>query len=169
MLYRIEQGVRALFAWTRPVDLTPVDALLSPPLAALFARMQRSEQQHSLRVLESLRRAGHEQPDLLVAGLLHDVGKSQMPIGLVGRTLVVLAKAFAPPLYGRWAQGEARGWRRAFVVAERHAAWGAEMLTEAGATPLAVALVRQHQEHVEHPQTEEERLLAALQVADGEN
>lgn len=169
MRHRIWQGIRALLAWTRPLDLTPAEALLSPALLALFKQLRCSEQLHSLGVLETLRARGHDQPDLLVAGLLHDVGKSRAPIGLVGRTLVVLVRAFLPGLYRRWAGGEANGWRRAFVVAEAHPAWGAEMVSEAGASPMVVALVRRHQEQLGEPGTEEERLLAALQAADGDN
>ena len=174
MLYRIKQGVRALFAWARPVDLSAAEAILTPAQMALFRRMRRSEQQHSLRVVEALRARGQDQPDLLVAGLLHDVGKSRAPIGLVGRTLVVLVRRFAPALYRRWGRGEARGWltaraARAFVVAEQHPEWGAEMLAGAGASARAVALVRRHQERVSEPQSEEERLLAALQEADAAN
>jgi predicted hydrolase (HD superfamily) len=169
MRYRIWQGVRALFAWTRPLDLAPAEALLSPALLALFKRMRRSEQLHSLGVLETLRARGHDHPDLLVAGLLHDVGKSRAPIGLVGRTLVVLVRAFLPGRYWQWARGKANGWRRAFVVAEAHPAWGAEMVSEAGASALVVALVRRHQEKIGETGTEEERLLAALQAADAAN
>ena len=132
MQHRIWQGVRALFAWTRPLDLTPAEALLSPALLALFKRLRRSEQLHSLGVLETLRAEGHDHPDLLVAGLLHDVGKSRASIGLVGRTLTVLVKTFLPGQYGRWARGEAHGWRRAFVMAEAHPAWGAEMVGGGG-------------------------------------
>lgn len=169
MFYRVQQGLRALTAWLRPVDYATAQAILSPPLVALFMQMRRSEQQHSLHVLASLRQMGHHHPDLLVAALLHDVGKSRARIGLVGRTLAVLARTFTPSLARRWAAGEERGWRRPFVVAERHPAWGAEMLAEAGAPPLAVTLVRRHQEWVNDPQTEEERLLAALQAADAAN
>lgn len=169
MIYRIEQGLRALFAWTRSLDDAPAREILSPRLMALFKRMRRSEQLHSLRVLATLRSQGHDNPDVLVAALLHDVGKSRFPIGLVGRTVAVLVKAFAPRLYRRWASGEPRGWRRAFVVVEQHAAWGAEMLEKADASPAATKLVRRHQERLASVVTDEDVLLAALQAADAAN
>ena len=69
-LYRIGQGLRALTAYTRPVDIDLARAYLSPPLLALFAQMRRSEQQHSLCVLRALRAAGHTDPDLMTAALI---------------------------------------------------------------------------------------------------
>jgi hypothetical protein len=36
------------------------------------------------------------------------------------------------------------GWRKAFIVAEQHAEWGAEMAREAGVSPLTVCLIRKH-------------------------
>jgi hypothetical protein len=37
-------------------------------------------------------------------------------------------------------------WRKAFVVAAQHPKWGAEMAAAAGTLPLAVALIRRHQD-----------------------
>ena len=170
MLYRIRQGINALFAWGRALDLAQPEAILGPQLMALFTQMRRSEQLHSLRVLATVQAMGHTEPDLLVAALLHDVGKTRAPIGLMGRTLAVLVRAALPGIAHHWAQGEPVGWRRALAVAERHHAWGAEMLAEAGASPLAMTLVRRHQEKMSgQPAGEENRLLAVLQAADAAN
>ncbi len=168
-LYRIQQGLRALTAYTRPVDLDTVRAYLSPPLAALFLRMRRSEQLHSLNVLRALRAAGYTHPDLMTAALLHDAGKSRARYHLWDRVLVVLARRLFPDRAKAWGAAERpTGWRRPFVIAAQHPAWGAEMARAAGASPLAVEIIARHQEALDSPpENETERLLVALMEADG--
>ncbi len=50
---------------------------------------------------------------------------------------MVLAKRLIPGTCQRWgASDDRRGWKRIFVVAEQHPAWGAEMAAVAGASKL---------------------------------
>lgn len=169
-LYRLRQGLRALAAWVRPVDDALARRTLSPDLFALYRQMRRIERQHSLRVLCALLDAGHTQPDLLTAALLHDVGKIRARFSLPEKVLVVLVKAFAPARYARWGSGPARGWRRPFAVSVQHPAWGADMVADAGGTPLAVELIRRHADPLDGlPQTDADRLLLALRAVDDEN
>ena len=165
-LYRIKQGVLGLLALAAPTDYAELEPVLTPEMLALFRRMRRSEQWHSLRVMRALVAQGHTHPDLLVAALLHDSGKARYRYTLLGRTLVVLAKRVAPRRFERWGQEEPRGLRRPFVIAMQHPVWSAEDMARAGASPLAVALARQHQIAVREPQCEEERLLQWLQAVD---
>jgi hypothetical protein len=166
-LYRMRQGVRALLAWVRPVDDALAAQYLSPALFALYSRMRRMERQHSLRVLRALLASGHAQPDLLVAALLHDVGKTRARFSLPEKVLVVLVKACWPERYRRWGAGLARGWRRPFAVSAQHPTWGAKMVAAAGGTPLTVELVHRHATPLDGPpQTDADRLLAALQAVD---
>ena len=168
--YRFRQGVRALGSWLRPVDDALAEQHLSPALAALYRQMRRSERQHSLRVLHSLIAAGHTDPDLLVAALLHDVGKIRTHFFLPEKVLVVLVKAATPTLYRRWGSGPARGWRRPFAVSVQHPAWGAEMVAAAGGSPLAVELIRRHADALDSAdRTHADRLLRALQGVDDLN
>lgn len=171
MIRRISQGLRALVAFAIPVDDDAARRVLSnPALFRLFKRMRRSEQLHSLRVVKTLQGQGHDHPDLLAAALLHDSGKSRCRLTIFGRTLAVLGRRLLPSRAARWAQGEPRGWRRPFVIAEQHPVWSAEDMAAAGASPLAVTLARRHQEPpAESPQSEEDHLLALLQAADNQN
>ncbi|NDJ75490.1 MAG: HD domain-containing protein [Chloroflexi bacterium] len=168
--YRLQQGLRALGAWLRPVEDAEAAQYLTPDLFALYCQMRRSERQHSLRVLRGVLQAGYTHPDVLVAALLHDVGKIRTRFWLWEKVLVVLVKAFFPALYWRWGSGLAQSWRRPFAVSVQHPAWGAEMVAAAGGPPLAVELIRRHQEAlIAPPQTETDRLLCALQIVDNQN
>jgi hypothetical protein len=126
--------------------------------------MQPSEQAHAFIVLERLKEAGHTTPDLLVAALLHDVGKIIAPLTIWERMLAVLAGRFLPGLAKRWSEGRPVGWRHAFVVAARHPDWGADLAAEAGVSLCAQELIRRHQA----PASADDALLAALQAVDDE-
>ncbi len=167
-LYRVRQFFTALTA--APPDTTQlgwVEAILTPQQLTLFQQMLPSDQQHSLRVAAALKAQGADHPDLLVAALLHDVGKIRFPLRLGERVLIVLGKALLPRQAARWGEGEPRGWKRPFVVAQQHPAWGAELARQAGVSPLAASLIQRHQATLLHqPSTLEDRLLARLQAAD---
>ena len=93
---------------------------------------------------------GENQPDLLVAALLHDVGKLRYRLNPLERSLVVLVKAVLPEQARLWGElpldgwDRTPGWRKAFVVAQQHAGWGAEMAREAGVSRLTESLIRKH-------------------------
>ena len=137
----------------------------------LFLRMTPSEQCHALRVLNALRQGGETHPDLLRAALLHDVGKAEEPpLRLWERALVVLAAPWWKKADSLWEASAPRGWRRPFVIAAQHPLWGARAARKAGASQRTVALIRHHQDALDHPpQDEFERMLRALQTADDEN
>jgi hypothetical protein len=146
--------------------------VLSPAEYALFQAMQPSEQLHSLRVLYRLSEMGQRHPNLLAAALLHDVGKSRLPLRIWERALIVLSQACLPQPARSWGQAAAKpaGWRKAWIVAQHHAGWGAEMASHAGSPALTVSLIRRHQDVLVEPsQCEEDHLLALLQAADDES
>ncbi|MGF1506341.1 MAG: HD domain-containing protein [Anaerolineae bacterium] len=154
-------------ALLRPIDWEQAAEVLSPALLALFERMPRTDQLHSLRVMQRLREAGHTHPDLLTAALLHDVGKTRHPFRLPGRIFVVLVRTLLPERYTVWSQSEPAGWQRPLAVSAQHPAWSAELMAAAGASALAVGLARRHADPpVQIAQTEADRLLIALQHAD---
>ena len=111
--------------------------------------MPRNDQHHSLNVLRTLRAASHDEPALLQAALLHDAAKSAGGVTLFHRVAVVLLKIAQPDWATRMAQTlpPARGsLRYPFWVHANHPKLGAEMAAAAGCDPLAVTLIRRHQE-----------------------
>ncbi|MBI4771618.1 MAG: HD domain-containing protein [Chloroflexi bacterium] len=179
-LYRAGQFASQLSARLTPEDHALIARTLPAPLLALFHHMSPGDQAHSLRVLRALQAAGWDRPELLQAALLHDVGKTVAPPTLWGRALVVLARWLAPDTFGnrglapaatrRRGGGSPSGWRRPFVVAEQHPAWGATLAARAGAAPLTVALIRHHQSTTVGMQdATAARLLEHLQKADASN
>ena len=182
IFYRTRQFWQALGANLSPEDLDLVREVLAPSQRRLFEKLQVSEKVHSMKVLRALLDQGENHPDLSVAALLHDVGKSRFPLNMWDRILIVVGKALFPQRAKRWGSAppstlkslhpsDRRGlpteafpepdrqglltetffriWRRPFIIAERHPAWGAEMAAQAGASPLAVALIRQHQDKLD--------------------
>ncbi len=166
---RLRQGFRALTAWSRPVDAALAASALTPAQMTLFRRLRRGEQLHALNVLRAVRAAGEQSPDLAVAALLHDVGKTIGPFYFHERVLVVLVKKLLPARFERWSAGEPRGWTRPFAISRRHPEWSARMLAEAGASACAVDLCRRHADPIDPPRDETERLLHVLQAADNAN
>ena len=165
--YRIRQFRDALRARPSEQDLDEVRLILNPSEMELFQMMQPSEQAHSIKVMRRLQAQNVVEQDLLIAALLHDVGKSLSPLHAWDRVLIVLVGALSPGLLARWGCGEPRGWRRPFVVALGHPAWGADIAARQGAPPLVVELIRRHQNHLQMQAVySTDTLLRKLQAAD---
>ncbi len=159
--HRVEQFWHTLTASLHPVDEAYAARYLTPSELALFRQMPRAEQLHGIALAQALAAQGWADADLLTAALLHDVGKARVRPHLWERVAVVLVEWLFPALAARWAQGEARGWRRGFVIRARHADWGADLLAAAGSAERVVALVRAH-----HAPAGADTALAALQALD---
>ena len=142
---------------------------LAPGLRALYAGMPRADRAHCLRTLARLSTEERQHPDLVVAAILHDVGKSGAGVHLWDRVLAVLAGRLAPRWLERVSRREGALWSGLRRIG-RHAEEGARQLAAAGASPLTVCLVRWHHGvpgGLDLPEAEL-RLLQALQRADEE-
>lgn len=145
--YRVWQLVAGWRARLTPAAITEIRALLSPEELLLFVAMAGRDQDHSLRVMRTLQRIGIEQRrspthQLLVAALLHDIGKGRLATS--HRVLFVLLDAAAPRL-GRYLEArDGAGWRQALWRLRHHARLGAEVLTALGADERVVTLVAAH-------------------------
>jgi putative nucleotidyltransferase with HDIG domain len=172
MRYRLWQFWQGIH--TRPLTTAAwaeVTAVLNPAELALFSQFSANDRWHSVRVLRLVRAAGGDEPALYKAALLHDIGKTRVPLTIIDRIVVVLGSRLWPKQTIVWGNGEAQGWRRPFVVKAQHPAWGAEMAAAAGSDLLTITLIQRHQdalnEEVEEPKLYEQ--LRVLQWADDQS
>jgi hypothetical protein len=118
-------------------------AWLTPPQVALFDAMHPADQRHGLDVVAALRGAGHAQPDLLIAGLLHDCGKGRR-LRVWHRVGWSLGEHYGAPV--ERALARLPGFRAAFATMRDHAARSAELAAAAGVSAATVELIRNQAE-----------------------
>ncbi len=151
--YRVRQfGLAFAPVATAEVTAAIQAAALPPAAARLFRAMPRPYQRHALNVAARLQRAGHRDPVLLAAALLHDSGKwdavSGRRVGLLQRIGVTLLARLGP---GRrvltlLAAGPPRrhSSRYGWYLQQAHPALGAAAAAAAGLPPPVVMLIRTH-------------------------
>jgi hypothetical protein len=180
IVYRIGQFWRGLSARVTPQERQRAAEILPPAALSLFLQMPTDAQRHSLNVLEGVKAAGYDHPDLWVAALLHDCGKvasarGGVALGLWLRGPLVLLDALLPRLVAAWASPQpAHGWRYALYVQRAHPTIGALWAAEAGCSELSCWLIKHHQTPLESigeidASDEARTLLMALQQADNDN
>jgi hypothetical protein len=137
-LGKVRQARRYLLARVSPRERDAVATWLSPAQLALFDSMHVADRRHGLDVAAFLRAEGTREPEVLLAGLLHDAGKGAT--GLLPRVVYSLGQA-----YGTWIEGTMR-WLPGMGVALRrlheHAETSARLAAKAGCSELTVELIR---------------------------
>lgn len=147
---RILHLVRRFWFSLWPVGPTVDDdgwarSLLSAREEQLWDRMSRQDRRHAVAVA---RRAQADLGDdttevVLVAALLHDVGKTVAGLGTYGRVIATLSAAVAGEDTARlWARG--RGLTRRVGLYIEYPTLGVDLLELAGSDPLVVAWSREH-------------------------
>ncbi|NJN81577.1 MAG: prephenate dehydrogenase/arogenate dehydrogenase family protein [Caldilineaceae bacterium] len=148
--YRVGQFFAGFRARVSAEESELAADLLPAGAAALFDQMPVDAQRHSLNVFYTLRGAGFDQPDLLAAALLHDVGKTATGrngarLTLWWRGPLVLAETISPRILRRLAKESGTGWRHLIHIHLEHARIGAEWARLAGCSPLTCWLIETHQ------------------------
>lgn len=168
--YRLRQLVANLTAGPPAGDARrEIAELLTEREQVLFNDYTYADQAHAIRVLHRLRDAGYNHPDLLVAALLHDIGKIRCPLSVWDRTVIVVGSSLFPQKAAEWGDGSLDSRRRPFVARAQHPQWGAELAAAAGSRPAVIDLIRRHQDKHDSVDNENNRLLAQLQWADDQS
>jgi len=137
-LAKIRQTKRHLLARVSPRERDEVAAWLSRDQVALFDAMHVADRRHGLDVAAALRAGGERDPEVLLAGLVHDAGKGQT--GMLPRILHSLGQARIT--WPALALGWWPGMRAAMVRLRDHAETSARLAEAAGCSPRTVELIR---------------------------
>ena len=135
---KVRQFRSHLRASVSPGERAELATWATPAQLALFDSMHVADRRHGLDVVASLRADAATDPDLLLAGLLHDAGKGDT--GVLPRVAYSLGQH-----YGTWIWS-ASGWLPGFGPAlERlrtHAETSAALALGAGCSVRAADLIR---------------------------
>lgn len=139
---KIGQAWRHVRARVPASERAELETWTTPAQRALFDSMHISDQRHGLDVVAHLRSAGVGEPDVLLAGLLHDAAKGDT--GLVPRVAYALGSA-----YGHWLwrlAGLLPGMRGALALLADHPDGSARLAAAAGCSHRTVELIRWQEE-----------------------
>ena len=115
------------------------------PQLGVFDRMHVADQRHGLDVVRSLQADGVDDPEVLVAGLLHDAAKGDT--GVWPRVAYTLGTR-----YGTWVwrvAGLIPGYPAALDRLRTHAEASAVLAGKAGCSPRTVELIRHQDDPVD--------------------
>jgi hypothetical protein len=140
-VHRVSQFVAHVRARVAPKEQAFAHRVLPSRAADLFDTMSVADRRHALDVTARLVTAGHDDPDLLAAALLHDAGKGRR-MRLWHRIAGVLLEAFAPGLLCRLASADPASWRHPFHLYLHHAELSADLATASGCSPRVAAFIR---------------------------
>lgn len=145
------------FDYLRAARLTETDrqtviSILSPAESRMFFEQSDRDQAHGFDAALVVYDSGRATSERLRAALLHDVGKRNARIGVLGRVAASILIKLGWPMTGR------------FELYRDHGPEGAAELEAAGSPSLVVEFARAH--HGPRPDTLSEEDWALLQSAD---
>ncbi len=135
---RTRQFRAHLRANVSPEERAALAAWISPAQLALFDAMHVADRRHGLEVVASLRAEGADEPDLLIAGLLHDAGKGDT--GIWPRVAYTLGTRYGSWVW--WIAAVVPGFRGALERLRTHAETSAVLAAGAGCSARSVELIR---------------------------
>jgi hypothetical protein len=140
-VHRVSQFVAHVRARVDGDEVALAHRMLAGPAARLFDAMPVADRRHGLDVSARLLAAGHDDPDLLAAALLHDAAKGRR-MRLWHRVGGVLLEAFAPGVLRRLGSPDPASWRHPFHLYLHHADLSADLVLAAGGSQRTAAFIR---------------------------
>jgi hypothetical protein len=171
LTYRVWQFWQSFKPDLSQKDLDRIRLYLSPVEIVSFTKMPAPDQNHSIRVMNSVLDTGKNDEDLIKAALLHDIGKGLHRLSRWERVFAVMVGGFFPGLATTWGKGEPVGFKRPLVIIQQHPDWGSELAAGAGCSEDLVWLIRNHENYNPPASTSQRKLelLNILQTADNQN
>jgi hypothetical protein len=140
-LGRVAQFIGHVTARVDSADESFARQVLPRTAWSLFAQMPVADRRHAIDVAQRLLAAGRDEPELLVAALLHDAAKGHR-MRLWHRVGGVLLAASAPWLLRRLASPDPGSRGYPWHLYLHHAALSADAATAAGCSPRSAAYIR---------------------------
>lgn len=140
------QAIRHVTGRVTAVEREALARWLSADQLRLFESMHRADQRHGLDVMERLRSDGHDDPDLLLAALLHDCSKGP-DVRLPHRVAWSLGERYGEGVLTLTAR--LPGFDRAYDALRHHADDSAVLAREAGCSERTVELIRHQSDPVD--------------------
>ena len=143
---KVRRFIRYFVAGASAAERDDMVTWLTPAQLALFDSMHRADQRHGLDVVAALRRDGQTDPDLLLAGLVHDCGKGS-ELHVWHRVAWSLSER-----YGNVVERPALklpGFTQAFATLADHAEISARLALAAGASAATADLIRNQAEPID--------------------
>ena len=163
---RSRQAVRHVTARVSAGELAALHGWLTPEQMGLFLTMPPADRRHGLDVVAALDAAGHDDPDLRLAGLLHDVAKGPS-VRLWHRVAWSVGERYGSRVKG--ALGALPGFAEPFERLRDHADRSAELALAAGCSARTAALIRAQVGPLDPASGIDARLGEALRLADEAN
>jgi putative nucleotidyltransferase with HDIG domain len=123
-----------------------LESLLSREELQLVNRLTVADRRHLLETHATLHQNGWQNPELLKAALLHDIGKADETarVTLVHRVVKVLLGRFFPGLLRKLASNDGGWLHHGLYLAVEHPRLGAEMARKAGTSDRTCWLIAHH-------------------------
>ncbi len=145
--HRVRQTIAALTVRPDARCAELVDCLLTSKQAAAFYQLSSHDQAHLCRVAQQLGGTNSENIDLIVAALLHDIGKvsDRGRVRLPDRVAKVLLSKYAPHLLARLAKRPANMLLEGLSLTVHHPSLGAQRAAMLGCTARTCWLIAHHE------------------------
>lgn len=164
---RIREGHIALWPRREPGEELILRRWLTDEQRRAFRELPLHDRGHLARVTKTLTQRAPDNTDLIVAGLLHDLGKVETGhrVRLIDRVAKVLLNHISPRLLRWLARPNPSRWRAGIVLAVHHAEIGAERAARLGCSDRVVWLIKHHEDSNSIIDDPELRLLADVDQA----
>ncbi len=144
---RVRQVWEGLRPEPDPLEREFTRCYLTPQTQPLFDRLATHDRRHLVQVARQLAEREPCNRDLIVAGLLHDVGKADEcgTVSLADRIGNVFTARYLPRCYSWLTRPGNSRWRHGMQLSANHAQLGAVLAEQHGCSERTIWLIKNHE------------------------